>query len=95
MTVFGLVVLVTLNILMFAIVIIALAGTKGKLDTVDIMFRHWANRQGVAPKRRFTDDDYVCMEFALNSLIKENKDEFEMSAQVEEWEMIVEKVRKM
>lgn len=42
-----------------------------------------------------SDAVLICLEFALNSLIKENKDEFEMSAQVEEWENLLEKVRKM
>ena len=43
----------------------------------------------------FDKFDLVCIEFALNSLIEENKEEFEMSAQVEVWEELLEKVSKM
>ena len=45
MTVFGLTILVLLNIFVMVIVLIALAGTKSKLDIVDIMLKDWQKQQ--------------------------------------------------
>lgn len=47
--------MVVLNIFVIVIVLIALAGTKGKLDTVELMLKDWQKQQhfkGVPRKRK-------------------------------------------
>jgi hypothetical protein len=47
MTVFVLSALVVINVFVIVIVLIALAGTKRKLDTVEMMLKDWQKREHI------------------------------------------------
>ena len=74
-TTFALVLLIILNILIMTIVIIALAGTKGKLDLVDMMLKMEMKRnhfKGLSPKytpllHKKTGNTYLFVATAINA----------------------------
>ena len=88
-----------LNIFVMYIVIVALAGTKGKLDIVDAMLQARAKREGVAPKKKFTEKDYDAIEYAVNiqylGCRRKNEEEYDEDNidQLMHYEEILEKVR--